>query len=94
MFSPLINQHTGEVLCVKNQLEYHKLQYLNMSDSAHIWIPLWQSKKWKELQNQKKESKKKFIFLVNVAKAVKKFEVQGMQKFYFTLKFDFLIKFI
>ncbi len=68
MFSPLLNKHTGEARCVENPLEYHKLQYLNMTDSAHIWIPSWQNKK----QNKKKESKKKFIFLVIIAKAAKR----------------------
>ncbi len=36
MFYPLFNKHIGEARCVENPLEYHKLQYLNMSDSAHI----------------------------------------------------------
>ncbi len=39
MFNPLLNEQTGEARCVGNQVEYHKLQYLKMSDSAHIWIP-------------------------------------------------------
>ncbi len=62
MFYQLLNKLTGEARCVENPLEYHKLQYLNMSDSAHIWIPSWQSKKWKELQNQKKGIKKEIMF--------------------------------
>ncbi len=52
MFNPLLNERTGEAQCVGNRIEYHKLQYLKMSDSAHIWIPSWQNKKQKELQNQ------------------------------------------
>ncbi len=79
MFTPLFNGHTNEARCVESPLENHKLQFLTVSDSAHIWIPSWQSKKWKELQNQKKESKKEFIFLVTVAKVAKKFEVQGVR---------------
>ncbi len=58
MFYPSLNEQTGEVRCVQNPLEYHKLQYLKMSDSAHFWIPLWQSKKWKELQNQKRSERR------------------------------------
>ncbi len=36
MFNPSLNEHTGEAQCIENPLEYHKLQYLKMSDSAHI----------------------------------------------------------
>ena len=50
MFNPLLNEQTGETQCVDNQVEYHKLQYLKMSDSAHIWIPLWHNKKWAQKQ--------------------------------------------
>ncbi len=53
MFYPLLNKQTGEAQCVENQVEYHKLQYLKMSDSAHILILSWQNKKWREMQNQK-----------------------------------------
>ncbi len=38
MFNPLLNEQNGEVQYVGNQVECHKLQYLKMSDSAHIWI--------------------------------------------------------
>ncbi len=72
MFPPLFKEHTGEIQCVENSLEYHELQHLNMSDSAHIWIPSWQSKKRKNCRTRKKESKKKFIFLVIIAKVAKK----------------------
>ncbi len=47
MFTPLLHENTGEMQCVKNPLEYHKLQYLKISDSAHIWIPSWWNKKQK-----------------------------------------------
>ncbi len=43
MFYPLLNKQTGEAWCVGNEVEYHKLQYLKMSDSAHIWIPSWKN---------------------------------------------------
>ncbi len=45
MINPFFNEHTGEAWCVDNPVEYHKVQYLNMSDSAHIWIPSWRRKK-------------------------------------------------
>ncbi len=57
--------------CVRNQIEYHKLQYLRMSDSAHIWIPSWQNKKQKELKNKKFKMTKLYV-PVNVAKVVSK----------------------
>ncbi len=69
MFYPLLNKWTGEALCVGNQVEYHKLQCLKMSDSAHILISSWQNKKRKELQNKKGKSDK-ITFLVNAAKVV------------------------
>ncbi len=50
MFNPTLNEHTGEAQCVENPVEYHKIQYLNMSDFAHIWIPSWRRKKRNELQ--------------------------------------------
>lgn len=80
MFNPLINEHTGEARCVENPIEYHKLQYLNMSDSAHIWIPSWRSKKRKELQNQKKGAREEIYFPSDCCKSCKKkFEVQGVR---------------
>ncbi len=32
-----------------------------MSDSAHSWIPLWQNKKQKELQNKKGKNGKNYF---------------------------------
>ncbi len=43
VFTPLLNENTGEAQSVESPLEYHKLQYHKMSDSTHIWIPSWQS---------------------------------------------------
>ncbi len=40
MFYPKLSKQTSEAWCVGNQIEYHKLQYLKMSDSAHSWISL------------------------------------------------------
>ncbi len=54
LFYWLLNEQTSEAQCVGNWVEYHKLQYLKISDSAHIWIPSWQNKKQKELQNEKR----------------------------------------
>ncbi len=80
MFNPLFNEHTGEARCVENPIEYHKLQYLNMSDSAHIWIPSWRSKKRIELQNQKKGAREEIYFPSDCCKSCKKkFEVQGVR---------------
>ncbi len=72
MFNPLLNEQTGEARCVGNRVEYHKLQYLKMSDSAHIWIPSWRSKKRAELQKQKKGKLTKLLSPVNAAKVVLK----------------------
>ncbi len=72
MFNPLINKRTGEAQCVGYCIEYHKLQYLKMSDSVHIWIPSWQNKKQKELQNQNKVKVTKLLSPVNAAKVVSK----------------------
>ncbi len=72
MFNLLFYKHTGEARCVENPLEYHKLQYLNISDSAHIWIPSWHNKKWKELQNQKKRGKGEIYFPSDCCKNCKK----------------------
>ncbi len=72
MFNPLLNEQTVQARCVGNQVEYHKLQYLNMSDSAHIWIPSWQNKKWTELQKKKNLKMTKLLFPVNAAKVVSK----------------------
>ncbi len=72
MFYPSLNQHTGEARCVGNPVEYHKLQYLNMSDSAHIWIPSWRNKKQRELEKQKKGKK-------CCKNCHKKFEVEGLK---------------
>ncbi len=33
----ILNEQTGEAWCVGNCIEYHKLQYIKMSDSAHIF---------------------------------------------------------
>ncbi len=79
MFTPLFNGHTNEARCVESPLEYHKLQFLNVSNSAHIWIPSWQTKIWKELQNQTRSKRSYPFFLMIVAKVVKKFEVQGVR---------------
>ncbi len=78
MFSPSFNENTGEAQCVENPLEDHKLQYLNMSDSAHIWIPSWQSKKWKELQTRK-GVKQEIYSPSDCCKSCQKFEVQGVR---------------
>ncbi len=49
-----------------------------MSDSAPIWIPLRQNKKWKELQNQRKGVQEEIDFPSDCCKNChKKFEVQG-----------------
>ncbi len=73
MFNPLLNEQTGEVWCVGNQVEYHKLQYLKLSDSAQIWIPSWQNKKRTKLQKQKKTKNEENTFPpVNTAKVVSK----------------------
>ncbi len=55
MFTPLINEHTGEAWCVENPLEYHTLQYLKMLDFAHIWTPSWQCKNTARIVEPKKE---------------------------------------
>ncbi len=52
MLIPLLNKHTGEAQCVDDPVEYHKMQYLKMSDSTHIWIPSWRKKKKNEIQKQ------------------------------------------
>ncbi len=44
MFNQLLKEHTFEVQCVVNPLVYHKLEYLNMSNFAHIWISSWKNK--------------------------------------------------
>ncbi len=54
MINPLLNRRTDEAQCVENCIEYHKLQHLEISDSAHIWIPSWRNKKQKQLQNKKR----------------------------------------
>ncbi len=78
MFNPSLNKHTSESQCVENPLEYLKLQYVKMSDSAPIWIPLRQKKKWKQLQNQRKGVKGEIDFPSDCCKNChKKFEVQG-----------------
>ncbi len=76
MFSPLLNEHTGKVQCVENDIEYHKLQYLKMSDSTHIWIPSWQNKNQKEIQNPNKGKSKEICFSSDCCKSFKKSEVQ------------------
>ncbi len=70
MFNPLLNEQTVQARCVGNQVEYHKLQYLKMSDSAYIWIPSWRNKKRAELQKQKKVKLTKLLSPVNAAKVV------------------------
>ncbi len=72
MFNPLLNEQTDEAQYVGNQVEYHKLQYLKVSDSAHIWNPLWRNKKWTELQKQKKVKMTKSLSAVNAAKVFSK----------------------
>ncbi len=72
MFNPLLNEQTGEAQCVGNRLEYHKLQYLKMSDSSHIWIPLWRNKQQTELQKQKNVKRMNLLSPVNAVKVVSK----------------------
>ncbi len=80
MFNPLLNEQTGEARCVGNRVEYHKLQYLKMSDSAHIWIPSWRNKKREELKKQKKGKKDEIIFPSEWCENChKKFEVEGFK---------------
>ncbi len=99
MFSPLSNEHTGEVWCAENPLEYHKLQYLNMSDSAHIWIPSWWSKNGKNCRARKR-SQTRNLFSWWLLQRLQKIwssrkKIKNLkQKFDFALKFEFLIKFI
>ncbi len=50
-------------------------QWVCNIEKYNIWIPSWRSKKQKELENQKKEPEKKFIFLVIVGKVAKKFPI-------------------
>jgi len=80
MFNPLLNEQTGEARCVGNRVEYHKLQFLKMSNSAHIWIPSWRKKKREELKKQKKSKKNEIIFPSEWCKNChKKFEVEGFK---------------
>ncbi len=80
MFNPLLNEHTGEARCVGNQVEYHKLQYLKMSDSAHIWVPSWRNKKLRELEKQKKGKNDEITFPSECCENChKKFQVDGLK---------------
>ena len=80
MFYPLLNEHTGEARCVEDPEEYHKIQYLNMSDSAHIWIPSWRGKKRNELQKQTPRKTESITFPSDFCKKCsKKFEVKGVR---------------
>ncbi len=80
MFNPLLNEQTGEARCVGNRVEYHKLQYLKMSDSAHIWIPSWRNKKRAELQKQNKRKNDEITIPSECCKScVKKFEVDSFK---------------
>ncbi len=80
MFNPLLNEHTGEVRCVGNQVEYHKLQYLKMSDSAHIWVPSWRNKNQRELEKQKKGKNDEITFPSECCENChKKFQVDGLK---------------
>ncbi len=79
MFYPLLNKYTGKAQCVENSVEYHNLQYLKMSDSAHIWIPSWWYKKLKQFLN-KKGKNDKIAFPSDCCKScLKKFEVEGIR---------------
>ncbi len=71
MFNPLLNKQTGEVQCVGNRVEYYKLQYLKMSDSAQIWIPSWQNENKKNCKI-KKVKMTKLLSSANAAKDVSK----------------------
>ncbi len=76
MFNPPLDEQTGEGHCVENPVEYHKLQYLKMSDSAHIWIPSWHTKNNK-LTKQQKEKNKVATFPRDCCHiCLKKFEVE------------------
>ncbi len=75
-----MNELTGEARCVGNQVEYHKLQYLKMSDSAHIWIPSWHNKKQAELQKQTNHRNDEITSPSECCESCfKKFEVDGFK---------------
>ena len=79
MFNPLLNEHTGEARCLEDPVEYHKMQYLKMSDSAHIWIPSWREKKRLEMQKQTTGKYESITFPSDFCKKCsKKFKVQGV----------------
>ncbi len=81
MFNPLLNEQTGEVRCVGNRVEYHKLQYLKMSDSAHIWIPSRQIFFGQNCKRKKKRKNYKIIFPSECCKiCYKKFEVESFRQ--------------
>ena len=80
MFNPPLNEHTGEGRCVENPIEYHKLQYLKMSDSAHIWIPSWRTRKRSELKKQQNRKNEEITFPSDCCHlCLKKCEVEGIQ---------------
>jgi hypothetical protein len=80
MFNPPLNEHTGEGRCVENPIEYHKLQYLKMSDSVHIWIPSRRTRKRSELKKQQNRKNEEITFPSDCCHlCLKKFEVEGIQ---------------
>ncbi len=80
MYKPPLNEQTREGWCVENPVEYHKLQYLKMSDSVHIWIPSWCTRKQNELKKQKKEKNEVTTFPTDCCHiCLKKFEVEGVK---------------
>ncbi len=80
MFNPPLNEQTGEGRCVENPVEYHKLQYLKMSDSAHAWIPSWRVKKRTELTMQQSGNNEVITFPSDGCHlCLKKFEVEGIK---------------
>lgn len=80
MFNPPLNEQTGEGRCVENPVEYHKLQYLKMSDSAHAWIPSWRVKKRTELTKQQSGNNEVITFPSDGCHlCLKKFEVEGVK---------------
>ncbi len=88
MLYQILNEYTGETRCVGNPVEYHKLQYLKMSDSAHIWIPSWRNKKRRELEKQKKGKNDKITFPSECCRNWhKKFDVEGLNE---TTRYKFL----
>ena len=80
MFNPLYNEHTSEARCEENPVEYHKIQYLKMSDSAHLWTPSWREKRKIEMQKKTAGKDESITFPSDFCKKCsKKFEVQGVR---------------